>query len=293
VDDLQVYLKLKERIEGRPYTAGPQIPVQLTRGSRMHVAPEDLRAVRQDGMVIRFETLGAMAYVLAEIPTTGSTGTTLEQACERPHWGFVVDGELTYVAAGQRLSIPAGRAFHVPAGGHEHRFEASGSALIAGFEPIEPDLDVSDERLVAQGFQPTKQPVRATSVPVLSPSSVPIGDIRIESWRMAPYVMTRVAMGERSGYTSGWCDVPHWGMVTAGQLAIEWEDDVEILSKGDIFHCPAGPPGHRLEAADPVTLIDLTPIENLESGGRVAEWRRATVRSARGRSRGIAVAALG
>ena len=165
--------------------------------------------------------------------------------------------------------------------------------MIAGFEPIEPDLDVSDERLVAQGFQPTKQPVRATSVPVLTPSSVPAGDIQTESWRMAPYVMTRVTMGERSGYTSGWCDVPHWGMVTAGQLAIEWEDDVEILSKGDIFHCPAGPPGHRLEAADPVTLIDLTPIEALEAAGRLAEWRRGSLGSARRRSRGIAVAALG
>ena len=82
-------------------------------------------------------------------------------------------------------------------------------------------------------------------------------------------------------------------MVTAARLAIEWENDVEILSKGDIFHCPAGPPGHRLEAADPVTLIDLTPIEHLEAGGRVAEWRRGAARSASGRSRGIAVAALG
>ena len=49
-------------------------------------------------------------------------------------------------------------------------------------------------------------------------------------------------MGERSGYTTDWCDAPHWGLVTNGQMAIEWEDDVEILSSGDIFHCPAGPP---------------------------------------------------
>ena len=259
----------------------------------MHVAPEYLRAVRQGGIVVRFAMFGSMAYVLAEIPKSGSTGTAMEQPCERPHWGFVVDGELTYVAEGQRLAIPAGRAFHVPAGGHEHHFETGSSALVAGFEPVEPDLDVSDARLIEQGFEPTNQPVKARSVPVLSPFTVAAGEIKAEAWRMAPYIMTRVMMGERSGYTSGWCDAPHWGMITAGRLAIEWEDDVEILSKGDVFHCPAGPPGHRLEAADPVTLIDLTPIEPLESGGRVAEWRRGTARSARGRSRGIAVAALG
>ena len=31
---------------------------------------------------------------------------------------------------------------------------------------------------------------------------------------MSSFVMTRVRMGERSGYTAGWCDAPHWGLVT-------------------------------------------------------------------------------
>jgi quercetin dioxygenase-like cupin family protein len=259
----------------------------------MHVAPVDLRAVRQGGIDIRFAMLGAMAYVLAEIPKSGSAGTAMEQPCERPHWGFVVDGELTYVAEGQRLAIPAGRAFHVPAGGQEHHFETGSSALIAGYEPIEPDLDVSDARLIEQGFEPTNQPVKATSVPVLSPFSAAAGEIRTEAWRMAPYIMTRVMMGERSGYTSGWCDIPHWGMVTSGRLAIEWEDDVELLSEGDIFHCQAGPPGHRLEAADPATFIDLTPVGAFEGDFRLAAWRRSAGPGSRSRSGGIAVAALG
>ncbi len=105
--------------------------------------------------------------------------------------------------------------------------------------------------------------------------------------------MTRVRMGERSGYTTGWCDAPHWGLVTAGRMAIEWEDDVEILSTGDIFHCPAGPPGHRLEAADPATFVDLTPVAALGDGrttGGVAP-RIVDLRGAE-HSRGIAVAAL-
>jgi quercetin dioxygenase-like cupin family protein len=100
-------------------------------------------------------------------------------------------------------------------------------------------------------------------------------------------------MGERSGYTSGWCDMPHWGMVTAGRLAIEWEDDVEILSPGDVFHCPAGPPGHRLQAADPATLVDLTPVRAFDTTARTADWRQAPRPATKRPTGGIAVAALG
>ena len=110
---------------------------------------------------------------------------------------------------------------------------------------------------------------------------------------MSQLQLTRVRMGERSGYTSSWCDVPHWGVVTSGRLAIEWEDDVELLSTGDVFHCPAGPPGHRIEAADPATFIDLTPVEALASGARIAEWRRDPDAAPSPRSGKIAVASLG
>jgi quercetin dioxygenase-like cupin family protein len=259
----------------------------------MHVAPVDLRAVRQGGIVIRFAMLGSMAYVFAEIPSSGSSGTSLEQPCSLAHWGFVIEGELTFVTGRTRQSIPAGRAFHVPAGGLEHRFETPGAALVAGFQPVEPEVDLSDARLAAQGFEVVAPPAAPTIVPAIARRKVSAGEIRTESWPMSTYVMSRVRMGERSGYTSGWCDAPHWGLVTAGRLAIEWEDDVEILSKGDIFHCPAGPPGHRLEAADPATFVDLTPIEALDGRSRLADWRQNVDLSVAGRSRGIAVAALG
>ena len=258
----------------------------------MHVAPADLRAVRQGGIAIRFALLGEMAYVLAEIPASGSAGTSLDVPCTQAHWGFVIAGELTFVTGRRRLAIPAARAFHVPAGGPEHRFEATGSSLIAGFQPVESQTDLSDEQLVARGFELIREPATATVVPAVPLRRVPTGQIRSESWPMSAYVMTRIRMGERSGYTAGWCDAPHWGLVTEGRMAIEWEDDVEILGKGDIFHCPAGPPGHRLEAADPATLIDLTPIASFETIGRLAEWRRGADLAA-GPSRGIAVAALG
>jgi quercetin dioxygenase-like cupin family protein len=259
----------------------------------MHVAPGDLRAVRQGGVDIRFAMLGSMAYIIAEIPASGSAGTTLEQPCAQAHWGFVIEGELAFLAGGRRRTIPAGRAFHVPAGGPEHRFKSAGAALIAGFQPIEPEVDVSDERLVAQGFELIGDPKATTIVPAIPQHRVAAGEIHVETWQMSPYVMTRIRMGERSGYTSGWCDAPHWGLVTSGRLAIEWEDDVEILSEGDIFHCQAGPPGHRAEAADPATFIDLTPVSALEGGGRLASWRRGAGLGTRSRSRGIAVTTLG
>jgi hypothetical protein len=189
--------------------------------------------------------------------------------------------------------IPAGRAFHVPAGGSDHRFETAGHALIAGFQPIEAEADLSDRGLASQGFEILSARPAATIVPAIPTRKVPIGQVRTESWPMSGYLMTRVRMGERSGYTAGWCDAPHWGLVTAGRFAIEWEDDVEIVSAGDVFHCPGGPPGHRIEAADPTTFLDFTPIAAMEDNGRLAEWRRDWKDAVHPRSRGIAVAALG
>ncbi|MFL5675436.1 MAG: hypothetical protein ACJ779_10540 [Chloroflexota bacterium] len=259
----------------------------------MHVAPIDLQAVRQDGLKIRFALLGSMAYALAEVPETGSAGTSLEQTCVQPHWGMVIEGELRFITARRRMTIPAGRVFHVPAGGAEHHFESSGSALVAGFQPIDTDLDVSPARLVAQGFEIVSEPPMAPIVPAVPRRAVRPAHIDCETWQMAPYIMARVKMGERSGYTAGWCDAPHWGIVTEGRLAIEWEGDVEILSRGDIFHCPAGPPGHRMEAADPATFIDLTPMSAFTGDGRITDWRRGVSIDRVEKTRGIAVAALG
>jgi quercetin dioxygenase-like cupin family protein len=261
--------------------------------SWMHVTPMDLRTVRQDGLRIRFAMLGSMAYAIAETPESGSTGTSLERPCVLPHWGMVVRGDLRFVSDRGRETIPAGRIFHIPAGGSEHHFESDGSALIAGFQPVETDLDLSEARLEAQGFEIVSDPSTASVVPPIADRQVAPGSIDCETWEMAQFVMSRVKMGERSGYTSGWCDAPHWGIVTDGRLAIEWEDDVEVLAKGDIFHCPAGPPGHRIEAADPAVFIDLTPVSALAGEGRLTEWRRALVIEPVSSSRGIAVATLG
>lgn len=240
----------------------------------MHVTPSDLRLLRQDGAVVRFAVLESMAFVLAEIPPAGSGGTSLEAPCTRPHWGFVVAGEVTVEMDGRRQRMLAGSAFHLPSSGPAHRFIVPGEARIAGFEPIDPLTDTSDAGLAARGYEliAPEQVGAATVVPAAIEPIADTNRIEVRSWSMSGFVLTQARFGPGSGYTAEWCDAAHWGLVTAGRLAIEWEDDIEILAAGDVYHCPGGPPGHRLEAADPASIVDLTPTEAF-AGGRIATWR--------------------
>ena len=52
------------------------------------------------------------------------------------------------------------------------------------------------------------------------------------------------------------------------------------------------PPGHRAEAADPATFLDLTPLSAFEGGGRLSDWRRGTEGVLETQKHGIAVTAL-
>jgi hypothetical protein len=240
----------------------------------VHVTPSDLRMVRQDRIVVRFALLESMAFVLAELPSTGSRGTPIEEPCVKPHWGFVISGEVQFERDGQTETIGAGSAFHVPAGGRPHRFLATGAVRLAGFEPVDPGLDTSETALEAQGFEVLAR--ERTSAATVIPAAIrPLPDpkqIDARAWPMSSLVMTQARFGPGSGYTSDWCDAPHWGLVTSGGIAIEWEHDIEVLAAGDVYHCQAGPPGHRLEAADPASIIDLTPVESARRS-RVAPWR--------------------
>jgi hypothetical protein len=74
----------------------------------MHVGPAEFRSIRREGLLLRFAILGEVAYVLAEVPAGGSAGTVLEDACERPHWAFVVNGSV-------ELDAPSGLSLiHIP-----------------------------------------------------------------------------------------------------------------------------------------------------------------------------------
>ena len=261
----------------------------------MHLSPADLRSARQDGLSIRFGILGPIAYALAEVLTDGSAGTILERPCSRPHWGFVLTGDVTLHQGGHMVPLPVGHAFHVRAG-PEHHFEASPGAVVSGFEAVRPDLDASEAALAARGFEivPTVE-AGTRIVPTTSSQPVDPGRIDADPHLMSNLVLTRVRMGTSSGFTAQWCDAEHWGMVAAGRVVIDWEDDIEVLGTGDIYYCQPGPPGHRITAADPATIVDLTPMASLQSVTRLADWRRPmldlTQRSDAG-SGPVAVAAL-
>ncbi|MEA2608885.1 MAG: hypothetical protein QOJ75_1128, partial [Chloroflexota bacterium] len=150
---------------------------------------------------------------------------------------------------------------------------------------------------VAQGFEilgPT--PIaEATVIPASMEPLLDPNQLDARTWLMSSFVLTQTRFGPGSGYTSNWCDAAHWGLVTAGRLAIEWEHDIEILAAGDVYFCAGGPPGHRLEAADPASTIDLTPIDAFATGRRVALWRRPSFELARpaGVKDPVAIAGLG
>ena len=86
---------------------------------------------------MRFAQLGSVVFVVAEVPETGTSGTTLEEACIEPHWSIVLSGTLDVVRSdGPTARVRAGQAFHVPAGVPAHSFQADGRISAAGFAPL-------------------------------------------------------------------------------------------------------------------------------------------------------------
>jgi quercetin dioxygenase-like cupin family protein len=254
--------------------------------------------LRQDGIVIRFALLESMAFILVEIPPAGSSGTSVEAPCVKPHWGFALGGEIAFETDGHRQVIQPGSAFHIPAGGPSHRFRSNGAARIAAFEPIDPVADTSDSALVAQGFEVLGSELlgaEATVIPAMVPPRLAARQVDSRAWAMSSFVLTQAHFGPGTGYTTDWCDAPHWGLVTAGRLAIEFENDVEVLAAGDVYHCQAGPPGHRIDAADPASVVDLTPIDAFATEERISLWRRRAMENLQGSvpTERIAVAGLG
>jgi quercetin dioxygenase-like cupin family protein len=239
----------------------------------MHISPGELRLVRQEGLLLRYTVLGGAALVLVEVPGRGSSGTALEEPCREPHWGVVVQGEMVVERAGRTSIVPAGAGYHLPAGGPEHRFRATAGAVLLGFVPPE------EQRRGTDGFDRLR-PAAADDEPdgtVILPGSLRLLDARLgqveaEMRRLDSWVFTRETFGRTSGYGSGYCDLPHWGLVVQGTLAIDWEDDVEVLTAGDLFHCPAGPPGHRLEAPDGAIVVGFTSADALLNTERTASW---------------------
>jgi hypothetical protein len=244
----------------------------------MRVSLRELKGVSQGGLLVRYAVLGEIAFALAELPETGTTGTSLEEDCEQEHWGLILSGDVTLEGASPRTFTP-GTAFHIASGGEPHRFRASGRAVIAGFVPLAEPFDDRPEALSARGLEVVRRmpaPHAPPSLMKVSGSTTRLerrGGIELETSEMGQWLFTRTTFGPVSGYTSGWCDLPHWGLVLSGDLVLNHENQVELLSAGDVFACPKGPPGHQFEVADQATIIDYTPLAEINRGGRQEAWR--------------------
>jgi quercetin dioxygenase-like cupin family protein len=244
----------------------------------MRVPAQRLSAARDGALVLRYALLGPAAYLLVEVPESGSAGTSLERPCVLEHWGVVLRGELILEGAGSRETLRPGDAFHVPAGPPSHTFHAGGPCLVAGFVPTPEPIDGSPAALRRLGLTPTDEALASdlqpTAVSVVGTSKLErIGEVEVESAEMGPWQFTRTTFGPLSGYSSGWCDLPHWGLVLAGDAVLRTESGSELLGLGDAFLCPAGPPAHRFEVADFATIVDYTPREAMASAARREAWR--------------------
>jgi hypothetical protein len=87
------------------------------------------RAIDGGGMTIAIERLSAgveTAPLFKGLP---------DDACQSPHWGYLVSGRLRIVYAdGSEESIGAGQAYHLPAG---HNVVVEEDALIVEFSPTD------------------------------------------------------------------------------------------------------------------------------------------------------------
>jgi hypothetical protein len=235
----------------------------------MRVSPRELKAVRAGGLVSRYAVLGDAVFVVADLPDGGTAGTAAEEPCRLEHWGLVLQGEVTLVGRRGR-TFEAGTAFYI-APGPVHRFRAESRAVIAGFAPVTEPIDDSPEALSARGVEIVTTleppPPRPTAMRIVGRRSHTVagGEIETESAIMGGWLFTRSTFGRQSGYAQSWCDLAHWGLVLDGSLVLHWEDgDLELLGPGDAFHCPAGPAGHRIEVADGATIVDYTPVSQLD-----------------------------
>jgi quercetin dioxygenase-like cupin family protein len=252
----------------------------------MRVSARDLKAVRAGGLVSRYAILGDAVFVIADVPEGGTAGTALETPCRQEHWGLVLQGSL-HLDARRPRDFGPGTAFYVPPD-RVHRFTADGRAVVAGFAPVTSPVDDSPDALRERGIEV----LRHVSVPDLPPTSIRVegsrtrtaatGRIHTVSAVMGSWLFTRSVFGSLSGFAEGWCDLPHWGLVLEGDLVLHWENgELELLGPGDAFHCPSGPPGHRIEVADVATIVDYTPIAAIDEPERRRAPRALAARTGR------------
>ena len=106
-----------------PAYAQDQVPVEF----EADVATT--RAIDQGGMTIAFERLSA------GVETAPLYKGLPDDACQSPHWGYLVSGRLRVVATdGSEERIAAGQAYYLPPG---HNVVVEQDALMVEFSPTE------------------------------------------------------------------------------------------------------------------------------------------------------------
>jgi hypothetical protein len=87
------------------------------------------RAVEHGGMTLAFERLSA------GIETAPLFKGLPDDACQSPHWGYLVEGRLRVIDVdGTEETISAGQAYYLPAG---HNVIVEEDALVVEFSPTE------------------------------------------------------------------------------------------------------------------------------------------------------------
>jgi hypothetical protein len=106
-----------------PAYSQEQVPIEL----EADVA--QTRTIDEGGMTIAFERLSAgveTAPLFKGLPG---------DACQSPHWGYLIEGRLRVLSTdGTEESIAAGQAYHLPAG---HNVVVEEDALVLEFSPTE------------------------------------------------------------------------------------------------------------------------------------------------------------
>jgi hypothetical protein len=98
-----------------------QVPIEF------EVDVAQTRTIDHGGMTIAFERLNA------GIETAPLYKGLPDDACQSPHWGYVIEGRLRVLLTdGAEESIVAGQAYHLPPG---HNVVVEEDALVVEFSP--------------------------------------------------------------------------------------------------------------------------------------------------------------
>jgi hypothetical protein len=106
-----------------PAYSQEQVPIEL----ELDVA--QTRTVDEGGMTIAFERIQAgveTAPIYKGLP---------DDACQSPHWGYVIEGRVRVILAdGSEETAVAGQAYYLPPG---HNVVAEDDTLVVEFSPAE------------------------------------------------------------------------------------------------------------------------------------------------------------